>query len=134
MILPLQWKFDKTSVSKINLSRETDTRFRCIADTVVYLEQQSFHSHSVQCGVVTTHERDTAYNRHNVARITEQAKFQDDCCVCTSLPIIPALFRQTQTEADIPDDFLWDPRYPFILYVCLFRSLANLFLLSSLFG
>lgn len=82
----------------------------------------SFYSHSVQCGVL--YERDTAYNRHSVARITEQAKFQDDCCVCTSLPIIPALFSQThsQTEADIPDDFLWDPRYPFILYACLFHS------------
>lgn len=95
------------------LGRITDTTLR------VYCEQQSC-SHCVEYRVL--HGRDTAYNQYAVARITERAKFQDGCCVCTSWPIIPALFRQTRTEACIPGDFLWDPRYPFVFYVCLFHT------------
>lgn len=96
--------------SKTNLSRENGYALGRIADTTlrVYCKQQSC-SRCVEYRVL--HGRDTAYNQYAVARITERAKFQDGCCVCTSWPIIPALFRQTRTEACIPGDFLWDPRY-----------------------
>lgn len=109
--------------SRTNLSRKR-IYVRSIGDMMLLVCcKQQFCSHFAEYGVF--HGRDTAYNQYIVARITERAKFQDGFCVCTSLPIIPALFRQTRTEAGIPGDFLWDPRYPFIFYLSLTSILAS---------